>query len=203
MGFFHIEKSVWINGHFSRPNHESGGVCIISQSGSGVAGIIDCEERINLNLSVSSGSELTVGAEDYLDYILHQESTTVVGLFLETIRKPEQMIQAFELAKQKKIPIIVLKDRQDRAICGAHSFSGGLAGVDDYYNALFKKLAFKGLQTWMNLPRLSSCLINPMNWQMETWSPFTTPEERGNSSLILPINKELNLQSLRIAPLKS
>ena len=105
MGFFHIEKGVWVNGHFSRPNHEPGGVCIISQSGSGVAGIIDCEERINLNLSVSSGSELTVGAEDYLDYILHQESTTVVGMFLETIRKPEKMIQAFELAKQKKIPI--------------------------------------------------------------------------------------------------
>ena len=86
-GFSHW--SVWVNGHFSRPNHEPGGEHI-SQSGSGVAGIIDCEERINLSLSVSSGSELTVGAEDYLDYILHQESTTVVGMFLETIRKPEK-----------------------------------------------------------------------------------------------------------------
>ena len=57
-------------------------------------------KKINLNLSVSSGSELTV-LEDYLDYILHQKSTTVVGMFLETIRKPEKMIQAFELAKEK------------------------------------------------------------------------------------------------------
>jgi len=157
MGFFHIEKGVWVNGHFSRPNHEPGGICIISQSGSGVAGIIDCEERINLNLSVSSGSELTVGAEDYLDYILHQESTTVVGMFLETIRKPDQMIQAFKLANERKIPIIVLKTgRTERSAELTVSHSGGLAGVDDCYNALFEKY---GIQRVADMDELATTLI--------------------------------------------
>ena len=157
MGFFHIEKGVWVNGHFSRPNHESGGVCIISQSGSGVAGIIDCEERINLNLSVSSGSELTVGAEDYLDYILHQESTTVVGLFLETIRKPDQMIKSFELANERRIPIVVLKTgRTERSAELTVSHSGGLAGVDDCYNALFDKY---GIQRVVDMDELATTLI--------------------------------------------
>jgi acyl-CoA synthetase (NDP forming) len=157
MGFFHIEKGVWVNGHFSRPNHEPGGVCIISQSGSGVAGIIDCEERINLNLSVSSGSELTVGAEDYLDYILHQESTTVVGLFLETIRKPDQMIKSFELANEKRIPIVVLKTgRTERSAELTVSHSGGLAGVDDCYNALFDKY---GVQRVADMDELATTLI--------------------------------------------
>ena len=157
MGFFHIEKGVWVNGHFSRPNHEPGGVCIISQSGSGVAGIIDCEERINLNLSVSSGSELTVGAEDYLDYILHQESTTVVGLFLETIRKPAQMIKSFELANEKRIPIVALKTgRTERSAELTVSHSGGLAGVDDCYNALFDKY---GVQRVADMDELATTLI--------------------------------------------
>ena len=157
MGFFHIEKGVWVNGHYTRPNHEPGGICIISQSGSGVAGIIDCEERINLNLSVSSGSELTVGAEDYLDYILHQESTTVVGMFLETIRKPDQMIQAFQLANKKKIPIVVLKTgRTEQSAALTVSHSGGLAGVDDYYNALFEKY---GIQRVADMDELSTALI--------------------------------------------
>ena len=157
MGFFHIEKGVWVNGHFSRPNHEPGGVCIISQSGSGVAGIIDCEERINLNLSVSSGSELTVGAEDYLDYILHQESTTVVGLFLETIRKPDQMIKSFELANERRIPIVVLKTgRTERSAELTVSHSGGLAGVDDCYNALFDKY---GIQRVADMDELATTLI--------------------------------------------
>ena len=157
MGFFHIEKGIWVNGHFSRPNHEPGGVCIISQSGSGVAGIIDCEERINLNLSVSSGSELTVGAEDYLNYILHQESTSVVGLFLETIRKPDQMIKSFELANEKRIPIVVLKTgRTERSAELTVSHSGGLAGVDDCYNALFDKY---GIQRVADMDELATTLI--------------------------------------------
>ena len=171
MGFYHIEKRVWVNGHFSRPNHEPGGVCIISQSGSGVAGIIDCEERINLNLSVSSGSELTVGAEDYLDYILHQESTTVVGLFLETIRKPDQMIQAFELANERKIPVVVLKTgRTERSAELTVSLSGGLAGVDDCYNALFEKY---GIQRVADMDELATTLIM-----------FDQPHALGNGNMV-------------------
>ena len=171
MGFYHIEKRVWVNGHFSRPNHEPGGVCIISQSGSGVAGIIDCEERINLNLSVSSGSELTVGAEDYLDYILHQESTTVVGLFLETIRKPDQMIQAFELANERKIPVVVLKTgRTERSAELTVSHSGGLAGVDDCYNALFEKY---GIQRVADMDELATTLIM-----------FDQPHALGNGNMV-------------------
>ena len=171
MGFYHIEKRVWVNGHFSRPNHEPGGVCIISQSGSGVAGIIDCEERINLNLSVSSGSELTVGAEDYLDYILHQESTTVVGLFLETIRKPDQMIQAFELANERKIPVVVLKTgRTERSAELTVSHSGGLAGGDDCYNALFEKY---GIQRVADMDELATTLIM-----------FDQPHALGNGNMV-------------------
>ena len=171
MGFFNIEKGVWVNGHFTRPNHEPGGVCIISQSGSGVAGIIDCEERINLNLSVSSGSELTVGAEDYLDYILHQESTTAVGLFLETIRKPEQMIKAFELANEKKVPIVVLKTgRTERSAELTVSHSGGLAGVDDYYNALFERY---GIQRVSDMDELATTLIM-----------FDQPYELGDGNMV-------------------
>ena len=157
MGFFHIEKGVWVNGYYTRPNHEPGGICIISQSGSGLAGIIDCEERINLNLSVSSGSELTVGAEDYLDYVLHQQSTKAVGMFLETIRKPDQMIQAFQLAKERKIPIVVLKTgRTEQSAELTVSHSGGLAGVDDYYDALFEKY---GIQRVADMDELATTLI--------------------------------------------
>ena len=157
MGFFHIEKGVWVNGYYTRPNHEPGGICIISQSGSGLAGIIDCEERINLNLSVSSGSELTVGAEDYLDYVLHQQSTKAVGMFLETIRKPDQMIQAFQLAKERKIPIVVLKTgRTEQSAELTVSHSGGLAGVDDYYDALFEKY---GIQRVSDMDELATTLI--------------------------------------------
>ena len=125
-------------------------------------------------------------------------------MFLETIRKPEKMIQAFELAKQKKIPIIVLKTgRTERSAELTVSHSGGLAGVDDYYNALFKKY---GIQRVADMDELATTLImfdQPYELADGNMVSIHDSEERGNSSLILPINKGLNLQSSRTAPLKS
>jgi acyl-CoA synthetase (NDP forming) len=98
-----------------------------------------------------------VGAEDYLDYILHQESTTVVGMFLETIRKPDQMIKSFKLANEKRIPIVVLKTgRTERSAELTVSHSGGLAGIDDCYNALFDKY---GIQRVADMDELATTLI--------------------------------------------
>ena len=186
MGFFHIEKGVWVNGYYTRPNHEPGGICIISQSGSGVAGIIDCEERINLNLSVSSGSELTVGAEDYLDYVLHQDSTKAVGMFLETIRKPDQMIQAFQLAKERKIPIVVLKTgRTEQSAELTVSHSGGLAGVDDYYDALFEKY---GIQRVADMDELATTLIMfDQPHQLATGNMVSIHDSGGERQLMIDI----------------
>ena len=186
MGFFHIEKGVWVNGYYTRPNHEPGGICIISQSGSGVAGIIDCEERINLNLSVSSGSELTVGAEDYLDYVLHQQSTKAVGMFLETIRKPDQMIQAFQLAKERKIPIVVLKTgRTEQSAELTVSHSGGLAGVDDYYDALFEKY---GVQRVADMDELATTLIMfDQPHQLATGNMVSIHDSGGERQLMIDI----------------
>ena len=186
MGFFHIEKGVWVNGYYTRPNHEPGGICIISQSGSGVAGIIDCEERINLNLSVSSGSELTVGAEDYLDYVLHQQSTKAVGMFLETIRKPDQMIQAFQLAKERKIPIVVLKTgRTEQSAELTVSHSGGLAGVDDYYDALFEKY---GIQRVADMDELATTLIMfDQPHQLATGNMVSIHDSGGERQLMIDI----------------
>ena len=186
MGFFHIEKGVWVNGYYTRPNHEPGGICIISQSGSGLAGIIDCEERINLNLSVSSGSELTVGAEDYLDYVLHQQSTKAVGMFLETIRKPDQMIQAFQLAKERKIPIVVLKTgRTEQSAELTVSHSGGLAGVDDYYDALFEKY---GIQRVADMDELATTLIMfDQPHQLATGNMVSIHDSGGERQLMIDI----------------
>ena len=63
--------------------------------GSGMSGIIDCEERIDFNLAVSTGQELSVSMDQYMDYALEQPSTRVIGLFMETARNPQGLIAAF------------------------------------------------------------------------------------------------------------
>ncbi len=53
-----------------------------------MCGIVDVEERIDFNLAVSSGQELSVTLDQYLDYALELPGTRAVGLFVETLRDP-------------------------------------------------------------------------------------------------------------------
>ena len=157
MGFYNVRDRVLAVGFDTRDHPYPGNVSLISQSGAGMSGIVDCEQRLKFNLAVSSGYELTVSMEDYLDYALDLEETRVVGLFLETSRHPQKLIQAFQKASQRNIPIVVLKvGRTDLAAELAVSHSGALAGSDQCYNAVFDRY---GVQRVDDMDQLATTLI--------------------------------------------
>ena len=157
MGFYNVRDRVIAGGFDTREHPYPGNVTLISQSGAGMSGIVDCEERIDFNLAVSSGYELTVSMEDYLDYALDCPETVVVGLFLETSRHPAKLIAAFKKAQQRQIPILVLKvGRTALAAALAVSHSGALAGSDDCYSALFE---YYGVQRVDDMDQLATALI--------------------------------------------
>src|SRR5690606_17461593 len=60
MGFYNIRDGVWACGFDSRMHEPPGNVSLISHSGSGMCGIVDCEERIRFNFAVSTGNEIGV-----------------------------------------------------------------------------------------------------------------------------------------------
>jgi len=158
MGFYNCADGIWVCGFDTRDNHLRGGnVTLISHSGSGMAGIFDCEERIDFNLAVSTGQELSVSMDQYMDYALEQPETRVIGLFMETARHPEGMIGAFRKARSKRIPVVVLKvGRTDLAARLAVSHSGAIAGRDDTYQALFDRY---GVQRVHDMDELATALI--------------------------------------------
>jgi acyl-CoA synthetase (NDP forming) len=141
MGFYNFNDGVWACGFETRPNHRRGGnVTLISHSGSGMSGIIDCEERIDFNLAVSTGQELCVSMDQYMDFALEQPETRVIGLFMETARRPDGMRAAFKKALDKGVPVVVLKvGRTEMSARLAVSHSGAIAGRDDAYQALFDR----------------------------------------------------------------
>ena len=86
-------------------------------------------KRIKFNFAVSTGYELTTSMEDYLVMRLIF-GTKVIGLFLETVRKPEYFFGCLERAAKKKIPIIVIKvGKTELSRKMAESHSGAMAGV--------------------------------------------------------------------------
>ena len=140
MGFYNVRDHVWTCGFDSTSHEAPGNVALISHSGSGMSGIIDCEERLRINVAISTGNELSVTMDEYLDFVLDLPETRVVGLFIETARNPEGFRAALAKAANRGIPVVALKvGRTTRSAELAVSHSGAIAGDDATYEALFDR----------------------------------------------------------------
>jgi len=140
MGYYNVRDHVWTCGFDSAPHEAPGNVTLISHSGSGMSGIIDSEQRLRINLAVSTGNELGVTMDEYMDFALDLPETRVIGLFIETARNPAGFYAALEKAAQKRIPVVALKVGRTRASAElAVSHSGAMAGDDSSYEALFDR----------------------------------------------------------------
>jgi acyl-CoA synthetase (NDP forming) len=141
MGFYNCRDGVWACGFDTRENHVRGGnVTLISHSGSGMCGIVDCEGRIDFNLAVSTGQELCVSMHDYMDFAIEAHKTNVIGLFMETVRDPQAMIAVLKKANEHRIPVVAIKvGRTKLSARLAVSHSGAMAGSDAAYQALFDR----------------------------------------------------------------
>ncbi|NRB71430.1 MAG: acetate--CoA ligase family protein [Xanthomonadales bacterium] len=158
MGFYNAHDGVWVSGFDTRNNHRRGGnVTLITHSGAGMCGIVDCEERIDFNLAVSAGQEMNVGMADYMDFAMEQHDPAVIGLFMETARDPEALSAALAKAQRRKIPVLALKvGRTELAARMAQSHSGAMAGEDAAYAALFDRY---GVQRVKDMDELATALI--------------------------------------------
>jgi acyl-CoA synthetase (NDP forming) len=156
MGFYNFRDRVWACG-FETREHRSGNVALISHSGSGMCGIVDVDARLDFSLVVSTGQELTVSMDEYLDFVLDLAETRVVGLFMETVRNPPGMIRALQKARDLEVPIVAIKvGRTELAARLTVSHSGAIAGVDSAYQALFERY---GVQRVDDMDQLATALI--------------------------------------------
>ncbi len=157
MGIYNFRDSFWGCGFATREHPVVGNVVLLSQSGSGMSGILDCEERLDFLFAASTGQELAVGVEDYLDYVLDLPETGVIGLFLETTRQPNKLVAALQKAADRGIPIVALKvGCTELSAHLAVSHSGALVGSDDSYQALFDRY---GVQRVRDMDELATALI--------------------------------------------
>ena len=140
MGYYNVRDHVWTCGFDSSKHKAPGNVALISHSGSGMSGIIDCEERLRINVAVSTGNEMGVTMDEYLDFVLDLPETRAVGLFVETARNPDGFRAALMKAAQRRVPVVALKvGRTEKSAQLTVSHSGAMAGDDATYQALFDR----------------------------------------------------------------
>ncbi|MBP2367747.1 acetate--CoA ligase family protein [Pseudonocardia parietis] len=123
--------------------HESGPVALLSQSGASSSAMLDFAGVAGADLSymVTLGNEAMVTAGHVLDYLVDDEHTRAIAIFLETVRDPAVFRAAARRAAAAGKPIVALKaGSSELAARTAAAHTGALVGDDRTVDAVFRDL---------------------------------------------------------------
>jgi acyl-CoA synthetase (NDP forming) len=124
--------------HLRKPT-ETGEVTLISQSGGVGFSVLNlmANEGIALNKFVSVGNMLDVTAEDMLEFMLDDQGTKVIFLYLESLRDGRRLM---DIACRSTKPILVFKSnigKMGKVIAASHT--AALSSDDKVADAAFKQ----------------------------------------------------------------
>jgi len=121
------------------PRPLPGNLSIVTQSGAFGASALDylTGRQMGISKFVSFGNKCDVNEAEMLYYLLHDEKTKAILLYVEEISNGKEFLKiAREVTKIK--PIIALKSgRTEAGIRAAASHTGAIAGSDKIYDAAF------------------------------------------------------------------
>jgi acetyl coenzyme A synthetase (ADP forming)-like protein len=122
------------------PRPTPGNIAIVTQSGAFGAAAIDslAGQEMGLSKLVSFGNKMDVAEQDILLYLLHDEKTDVILLYIEGIKDGRRFIEISKRVTKHK-PVIALKAGKTQAGArAALSHTGSIAGSDKIYDTVFK-----------------------------------------------------------------
>ncbi|MGH3745204.1 MAG: acetate--CoA ligase family protein, partial [Mycobacteriales bacterium] len=119
-----------------------GPVGVVLQSGALASAVLSFAQARNVGTSllVSMGNESMVTMTDVMRYLVHDESTRVLTLFVESIRHPDEFLAVAEEALAAGKPVVALKVGRSQAgarVAKAHT--GSLVGDDAVVDAVFRQ----------------------------------------------------------------
>lgn len=121
----------------------TGDIALVTQSGALGGSILSrCwAQGIGISRWVCSGNEADLTVADYLEYLVDDEHTRVIMLFLESIRDPDGFRHACRRAVAAGKPVIAYKTgRSAGGARAVQSHSGAIAGDAAVYDAVFRSL---------------------------------------------------------------
>ena len=117
----------------------AGNVAILSHSGGLCVGLLTDTRRFGFSHIVSSGNEATVSAAAFLEYLLEDPHTAIVGGFIEAIREPERFAAALDRAAALGKPVVTVKvGRHERTRRAITTHTGGDADDSAAVSALLR-----------------------------------------------------------------
>ncbi|MFM0670063.1 acetate--CoA ligase family protein [Paraburkholderia sediminicola] len=131
-----------------------GGIGVVSQSGGILGSLLSraAANGIGLSKLVSTSNEADLDMADFVDYLVDDDSTSVIALYMEGLRQPDRFRRAALRAAAAGKPVVVFKiGRSESGARSAVSHTGALAGSDRMYDALFSQVGVIRAQTFSDL----------------------------------------------------
>ena len=137
MGMMNFVDDLRVTGNppATPPGH--GTVGLLSHSGSTWSGLVGNQRQLAYNYALSIGRESVTGLPQYMNFLLDQEETRVIGLVLEAVRDAEGFRAALDRAEAQDVPVVALKlGRSEKGGRFALSHSGAVSGSDSAFQAV-------------------------------------------------------------------
>lgn len=138
-----------------------GNIALISQSGGILGSLLSraVARGIGFSKLIATGNESDLEVADFLDALVEDDSTSVVALYLETVRNSSKFREAARRLIMAGKKIVAYKvGRSETGANSAVSHTGALAGADEVYDALFAQLGIIRAQTFADLLDIPAAL---------------------------------------------
>jgi acetyltransferase len=118
----------------------SGTVGVVSQSGAVAEMLLASGPRIGFSTIVTTGAELSRDAADVLAYLAEDAETRAIGIFLESVRRPDAFVAALGRCAQAEKPVVCLKvGRSSAAGRTALAHTGAIVGSSRVLSAVLRR----------------------------------------------------------------
>jgi acetyltransferase len=157
MGSFSLPEGLW---SFPTPVPllKQGPVGLIFQSGGSLGNWIKgaAERGIGFTYAVSSGNEVSLDLVDYLSFLVEDSHTEIITLMVEGVRRPQEFMTVAAQALDKNKPILIVKlGRSEMGKRQAISHTGALAGADEVFDAVCRRLGLIRCPTLEDLTEMT------------------------------------------------
>jgi len=143
LGIINTDSGINLNASFARRMPEQGNIGFLSQSGALCTAVLDYAfaKHIGFSKFVSFGNKTDISEIDLIYYLMEDEKTKVILLYLEEITDGRALVQAArDVIRLSGKPVLLIKSgRTEAGASAAASHTGSLAGNDEIYDAAFKQ----------------------------------------------------------------
>jgi len=199
MGIISFAHKLPMSGYPIIPGTPAGDITFITHSGSVWEAMMHNNRGIHYNYVISAGNEMVTTLADYMLFALSDPGTKVVGMFVETVRDPDNFCQALEIAANQDVPVVALKvGRSKRGAQLTQAHSGALAGEDATYDALFKYYGVqrvRSLDEMMDTLELFDAAMRPKNSNLSA-----ILDSGGERSMLVDLAEDQGIEFTELNP---